>query len=146
MNTIENKCALLAQTPQSRWFDLRFKAFVSMVNGLDTPCIDIASIFPIAPMIKMVGYCFKYEGKYYFLIAFKEGIVYECFNVETLSFHKDYSNIVSSNIILSSDDDSDRLHFLPILMSRSNIEYGTLKTKIETIFATAVHRDGARKL
>lgn len=146
MNTIEIKCAILAQTPQSRWFDLRFKSFVALVNGLNVALLDINSIFPIARQCNIIGYCFNYEEKYYFLMAFKNGMIYECFNVETINFSSQYSHILSSHIVLSSDDDVNRNTFLPFLLSLSSMSRTDLKVKLDNLFASPLRNTGVNVL
>lgn len=141
---LEKKCAILAQTPQVRWFDLRFKAFVTMINNSDLGMLVLDDLFPIAKAINFVGFCIKVENDYYFLLASKTGMTYECFNVENMDFNSPYDNILSSRIILSSDDDSNRATFLPFLMKGMN--RSELKTKLDNLFSTAEKSSGGSVL
>lgn len=134
----EQKCAILAQTPQSRWFDLRFQTFVNMMNNSGIGMLNISYILPLAQMLNFVGHVFKIENQYYFLLANKQGNVYECFNVEKMDFDN-LPNIIASSVLLSSDDDRDRAAFLPILMMASQIKSkGDLKRILDTQFERAI--------
>lgn len=130
----EKKCAILAHTPQERWFDLRFKAFVTMLKNSDLKSLSIDDLFPLAKQYNFVGFCIKVEHTYYFLLANKIGMTTHCFNLETMDFNKDYDFILSSRIILSSDDDSDRSTFLPHLMMNM-ARRSDLKSKIDILFS-----------
>ena len=81
----ENKCAFLAQTPQTRWFDLRLKAFLSMIKNTNLSIRDLGSLFPIAKQANLIVNCIKVENKYYFLIINQNGQITECFNVGNYS-------------------------------------------------------------
>ena len=130
----ENKCAILAQTPQERWYDLRFKAFAIMIYNSDIKLLDISDLFPgITKLLGLIVACIKVENKYYFWITIRTGTTTQCFNVETIDF-VDNPNILSSGIILSSDDDSDRKTFMPILMLK-NMTKPALKTKLDVLFS-----------
>ncbi len=128
----ENKCAFLAQTPQTRWFDLRLKAFLSMIKNTNLSIRDLGSLFPIAKQANLIVNCIKVENKYYFLIINQNGQITECFNVETINFVENLF-ILSSSIILSSDDDSDRTTFMPLLMMK-NMTKSDLKIKLDMLF------------
>lgn len=128
----ENKCAFLAQTPQTRWFDLRLKAFLSMIKNTNLSIRDLSSLFPIAKLANLIVNCIKVENKYYFLIINQNGQITECFNVETINFVENLF-ILSSSIILSSDDDSDRTTFMPLLMMK-NMTKSDLKIKLDMLF------------
>lgn len=131
----EYKCAILAQAPQERWFDLRFKAFVIMIKNSDLRTLDFSYMFPTAKQFNINGFCIKVENNYYFLIAYQIGTILEFFNVETVNF-VDNPYILSSRIILSSDDDSDRKTFLPSLMLKNMTNTKTeLKTKLDVLFS-----------
>lgn len=129
----ENKCAVLAQTPQERWFDLRFKALVTMIKNSDLRTLNLDVIFPNAKQCNFIGFCIKVENNYYFLLAYRIGTITEFFNVETVNFVVN-PYILSSGIILSSDDDSDRKTFLPFLMLK-NMTKPELKTKLDVLFS-----------
>lgn len=133
VSEFENKCAFLAQTPQERWFDLRFKAFVTMIRNSDLKTLDLHVLFPTAKQFNINGFCIKVESKYYFVLAYQTGTITEFFNVETINF-VDNPYILSSGIILSSDDDSDRKTFMPILMLK-NMTKPVLKTKLDVLFS-----------
>lgn len=130
----ENKCAILAQTPQERWFDLRFKAFAIMTHNSDIRLRDISDLFPVVTkLLGLIVACIKVENKYYFWITIRTGTTTECFNVETINF-VDNPYILSSHIILSSDDDSDRKTFMPLVML-NNMTKPELKIKLDILFS-----------
>ena len=92
-------------------------------------------MFPTAKQFNINGFCIKVENNYYFLIAYQIGTILEFFNVETVNF-VDNPYILSSRIILSSDDDSDRKTFLPSLMLKNMTNTKTeLKTKLDVLFS-----------
>lgn len=109
MNTLEQKCAILAQTPQSRWFDLRFKPIIQLLNNMMSSgeIKGMANVpSPVFNMLNIHVMAFKYSGKYYVLFIDKKDNVYDCFHLETLdSRYEQFSNTLAGNIILSSDDD-----------------------------------------
>lgn len=115
MNTLEEKCALLAQTPQSRWFDLRFKPTVMMLlNMNETGVISLKEMH--APMFALLNYnihVFKYDGEFYFLFIEQKGNVYECFHLERTN--SSWSHMLSSHIVISSDDDKHQETYVPSL-------------------------------
>ncbi len=115
-----------------------------MINNSDLEMLEIGCLFPIAKEISFVGLCIKVENVYYFLLANKTGMTYECFNVETLDFDSPYNYVLSSRIILSSDDDSDRATFLPFLIMK--MTRSELKTKLDILFSTAKKSFGGRVL
>lgn len=130
----EQKCSIMASTPQPRWFDLRLRALETMLNNALVPRLDITHLFPSAQYNGFFGYVFKLDGQYYFWLYYKQGNVIECFNIEVISFSMT-DNILSSGIILSSDDDSDRRTFLPLLMSHSGFSTrSSLKMKLDLFF------------
>jgi len=129
----ENKCAILAQTPQERWFDLRLKAFVTMIQNFDFRILNIADLFPVAKVLNLGVYCIKVENRYYFFIPNRTGETTNFFNVEFMDFSNPYDYILSSHIILSSDDDSNRVTFLPSLMMK--MTRSELKTKLDVLFS-----------
>lgn len=131
-NEFEQKCSLLARTPQTRWFDLRFKAFATMI---DNASITVKSIklLGIPTIFGFDGFIFKIENQYFFFLFYAKGTTVECFNVETPSFA--YSSILASSIILSSDDDSDRKTFLPLLLAATPYSSPSkLKQRLDEIF------------
>ena len=133
----EQKCSIMASTPQARWFDLRFRALETMLNNAQVPRLDIAYVFPTAKMIGFSGNIFKLSGQYYFLLYAKQGNVIECFNIEVVDFAS-LDNILASGIILSSDDSSDRQTFLPILMTIAGYKTrSSLKMKLDLLFQSA---------
>ena len=67
---LERRCAILTQTPQIRWFDLRFNAFITMINNSDLGMLVLDYLFPIAKIANFVGFCIKVEDEYYFLLAY----------------------------------------------------------------------------
>lgn len=109
MNTLEQKCHALAYTPQSKWFDCRFKPFVQLLNNMmnNGEIRGIATIpNHVFNTLHIQVMSFKYSGQYYLLFINQVGNVYECFHVETPDpNYMTYSNIIKGNIILSSDDD-----------------------------------------
>lgn len=130
---IEQKCNLLAQTPQSRWFDLRYMAYFNMIRNSDLKMVNLSSILPNAEMANFVGFCTKVEGSYYFFLSYKRNNTFEFFNVETMSFDDGLDFILSSRILLSSDDDVvSRQTFLPALMS--NMTKAEFKTRLDRLF------------
>lgn len=135
----ERKCAILAQTPESRWFELRFRALETLLNNERVPRVDINYLFPGCQFYNFVGYVFKIESKIYFFLVYKDGNVIECFNLETMDtpLLNSLSNTISSHIILSSDDGASRKTFLPLLMMLSHKEKAELKTQINRLFANA---------
>ena len=133
---LERKCAILAQTPQIRWFELRFKAFITMINNSEHKALNIDHIYPSAKLINFTGFCIKVENVYYFLFAYKHGVIYECFNVEALDLNSQYDNFILSHIILSSDDDPGRASFLRCLMSMTPMNKRELKSTLDNLFLT----------
>ena len=135
----EQKCALLANQPQVRWFDLRFKAFLTMMNNAEVDMLDLSHIFPTAKLQNVAGFVFKIEDAYYFLVTFKQGNVYEFFNVETIEFGV-LNNILATKILLSSDDSQDRLTVIPLLMHFNGFKTRSeLKEHIGSLFNIATH-------
>ncbi len=109
MNLLEQKCNALAYTPQSKWFDLRFKPFIQLLNNMMSKG-EIKGIVTIPNhvfnMLHIQVMSFKYSEQYYLLFINQVGNVYESFHVETPdSNYMTYSNTVKGEIILSSDDD-----------------------------------------
>lgn len=135
----EQKCALLANQPQVRWFDLRFKAFLTMMNNAEVDMLDLSHIFPTAKMQNVAGFVFKIEDAYYFLVTLKQGIVYEFFNVETIEFGT-LNNVLATKILLSSDDSQDRFTVIPLLMHLNGFKTRSeLKERIDSLFNIAIH-------
>lgn len=133
----EQKCALLASQPEARWFDLRFKAFVTMINNANLNMLDLSYIFPTARLQNLAGCIFQIEGTYYFLIMMKQGNVYEFFNVETVEFGT-LDHILASRILLSSDDSQDRVTVIPLLMHANGFNTrSSLKERIDYQFNRA---------
>ena len=133
----ERKCALLANQPEARWFDLRFKAFVTMINNAGFDMLDLHYIFPTAQLQNLAGCIFKIEDTYYFLIMMKQGNVYEFFNVETIEFGT-LNHTLASSIILSSDDSPNRLTVIPLLMHSNGFNTrSALKERIDNLFIRA---------
>lgn len=130
----EQKCFFLSQTPQTRWFDLRFKAFATMMNNARIGALDISYVFPMAKLKNIGGYVYKIESNYYFLLFYKVGITYEFFNVETMDFDVRFDHVASSNVLLSSDDSSTVYTLLPPLMA-NGMTRSQLKSKLDNIFA-----------
>lgn len=130
----EQKCSIMASTPQTRWFELRMRSLETMLNNNRIPRLDISHIFPIAPMVGFVGNIFKIENQYYFFLVIKEGNTIQCFNLETMDFSR-LDNILASTIVLSSDDDADRRTFLPVLMTFCGLKTRSeLKIKLDSLF------------
>lgn len=134
----EHKCSIMASTPQSRWFELRMRALETMLNNNRIPRLDISYVFAVAPMIGFVGNVFKIEDQYYFFLAAKEGNTIQCFNVETMDFSR-LNNILASSIVLGSDDDADRITFLPLLMTFGGLKTRSeLKARLDSLFKRAI--------
>lgn len=130
---LEQKCYLLAQTPQSRWFDLRYMAFFTMIQNSNLKMVNLTSILPDAARANFVGFCTKVESQYYFFLSYKINGNFEFFNVETMDFNNGLDFILSSRIVLSSDDDpTSRQTFLAALMS--NMTKAEFKTKLDRLF------------
>lgn len=135
----EQKCALLANQPQVRWFDLRFKAFLTMMNNAEIDMLDLTHIFPTARLQNFAGLVFKIEAAYYFFVPLKQGNVYKFFNVETIEFGT-LNNILATKILLSSDDSQDRLTVIPLLMHIGGFKTRSeLKERIDSLFNIAIH-------
>jgi hypothetical protein len=115
MNTLEEKCALLAQTPQSRWYDLRFKPMALMLINMTSDGIispkELNS--PMFALMNMNIHVFKYDGEFYFLFVEQKGTVTECFHLERTNSL--ISHMISSHIVLSSDDDKHQETYVPTL-------------------------------
>ena len=69
MNKLEEKCALLARTPQVRWYDLRYKPTIQMLlNMNEEGTISLRQMnVPVFQMMNIIVYAFKYDGEFYFL-------------------------------------------------------------------------------
>lgn len=119
MNILEQKCEILKQTPQSRWFELRYKAVVMQLQNMAVKALPINAIFPLAGTLNMQGYFFQYDNEFYFLFVAKQGVVIDCFHLERTN--SNYPNILSSHIVLSSDDDPNEQTFLPLFCTVSGI-------------------------
>lgn len=119
MNTLENKCAILAQTPQSRWYDLRFKPLIQLLNNMMNNGEIKGTVNIPNHVFNMLGisiYAFKYSDKYYLLFVDQKANVYNCFHLETPDVkYSQYSSILAGNIILSSDDDPKQEVYLGTL-------------------------------
>lgn len=119
MNIIEQKCEILKQTPQVRWFDLRLKAILMLFEEMGMTELNIATIFPMAERFNIEGCFFYYDNEFYFLLAEKIGNTVECFHLERTN--SSYGYMLSSHIVLSSDDDPRQETFLPSLCLISKI-------------------------
>ena len=115
MNTLEKKCAILGQTPQAQWFELRFKPTVMLLlNMNDSGEISLKEMHaPMFELMNIYTHVFKYDGEFYFLFIGKRGNVYECFHLEKAN--SSWSNILSSQIVISSDDDKHQETYVPSL-------------------------------
>ena len=111
MNTLETKCEILKQTPQTRWFDLRYKAIFMQLQNMGLGGLPIEAILPGASMANLLGYIFEYDNEYYFLFIYKVGGTIECFHLERTNSH--YGGLLTSHIVLSSDDDPQEDTWLP---------------------------------
>lgn len=118
MNTLEEKCALLAQTPQSRWYDLRFKPTVMMLlNMNETGEISLREMHaPVFERMNIHIHVFKYDGEFYFLFIEhkQEENIYECFHLERTNSSWGI-DLVTSHIVISSDDDKHQETYVPSL-------------------------------
>lgn len=61
MNKLEEKCALLARTPQVRWYDLRYKPTIQMLlNMNEEGTISLRQMnVPVFQMMNIIVYAFK---------------------------------------------------------------------------------------
>jgi hypothetical protein len=105
-----------------------------MITNSDLTMLDLGANLPITKLLNLILYCIKVENKYYFFLAMRIGTTTECFNVETIDFGSPYDYILSSHIILSSDDDSDRKTFMPLIIPNSMTK-SELKTKLDLLFS-----------
>lgn len=119
MNILEQKCNILKNTPQSRWFDLRYKAIFMQIRNMSVNAQSINAVFPLAGVLNFQGFFFQYDNEYYFLLICKIGNTIECFHLERTN--SNYQDILSSHIVLSSDDDPKEQTFLPLLCVASSI-------------------------
>ena len=72
MNTLEQKCAVLANTPQSLWFDMRYKALAQLLMNMEDDGLITLKELPPIPQLSLYGLnftigVFKYDGEYYFI-------------------------------------------------------------------------------
>ena len=119
MNVLEQKCNILKQTPQSRWFELRYKAVIMQLQNMAVKALPINVVFPLAGNINMQGDFFLYDSEFYFLFVAKQGDVIDCFHLERSN--SKYQNMLTAHIVLSSDDDPNEQSFLPMLCALSGI-------------------------
>ena len=113
MNILEQKCNILKQTPQSRWFDLRYKAIILQLQNMAVKAL------PLAGNLNMQGYFFQYDSEFYFLFVAKQGNIIDCFHLERSN--SKYQNMITAHIVLSSDDDPNEQTFLPMFCAISGI-------------------------
>lgn len=133
MNTLETKCEILKQTPQTRWFDLRYKAIFMQLQNMGLGGLPIEAILPGASMANLLGYIFEYDNEYYFLFICKVGGTIECFHLERTNSH--YGGLLTSHIVLSSDDDPHEDTWLPQLCLAHRIpNTTTLMSKCKAAF------------
>ncbi len=127
MNQLEEKCYLLAKSPQVRWYDLRFKPTVQLLSNMETDnTISMRQLdLPLFKMMNLIIYVFKYDGEFYFLIINQVGRVTEFYHLERTN--SSYGNILSSHIVISSDDDPHQQTYVPIIAmnmgSKSNSDF-----------------------
>lgn len=119
MNVLEHKCQILKQTPQERWFELRYKAVCMLLQNMGVKALPLSIIFPLSSTVNMQGYFFQHDGEYYFLFVAKQGNVIDCFHLERTN--SQFSGMLSSHIVLSSDDDAQESTFLPMFCVLSGI-------------------------
>ena len=114
MNKLEEKCALLSRTSQARWFDLRYKPMVQLLlNMNEEGFISLKQMsFPVLQMMNIHTYAFKYDGEIYFLFVNQVGNTTECFHLERTN--SNFDHMLSSHLILSSDDDPNEKMWLPL--------------------------------
>lgn len=119
MNILEQKCNILKQTPQSRWFDLRYKAVIMQLQNMAVKALPLNVIFPLAGNLNMQGHFFQYDSEFYFLFVAKQGNVIDCFHLERSN--SEFQNMLTAHIVLSSDDNPNEQSFLPMFCAVSGI-------------------------
>ncbi len=113
MNKLEEKCALLARTPQVRWYDLRYKATIQMLlNMNEEGTISLRQMnVPVFQMMNIIVYAFKYDGEFYFLFINQIGTTTEFFHLERTNSQISWA--LSGHMIISSDDDPNQEMYIP---------------------------------
>ena len=118
MNTLEQKCAVLANTPQSLWFDMRYKALAQLLMNMEDDGLITLIELPPIPQLALYGLnftigVFKYDGEYYFIINSLKGTILDNFHFERTN--SKYPSMLTSHIVLSSDDDPKQPTYLPMI-------------------------------
>ena len=127
MNKLEEKCSLLAKTPQARWYDLRFKPTIQLLMNMNEDGIISLRQFdvPLFKMLNIIIYAFKYDGEFYFLFINQIGKVTEFYHLERTNSL--YDHMLSSHIVISSDDDPHQETYIPTVAMamgfKSNSEF-----------------------
>ena len=115
MNKLEEKCALLARTPQVRWYDLRYKPTIQMLlNMNEEGTISLRQMnVPVFQLMNIIVYTFKYDGEFYFLFINQIGTKTEFFRLERTN--SQISWVLSGHMIISSDDDPKQEMYIPFV-------------------------------
>lgn len=126
MNSLESKCVVMSQTPQTKWFDYRFKPLLQLLFNMQEKGEIRMKEFsvPVFQMMNIHTIAFKFDGEYYVLLYSQVGKVYDFFHLERTN--STYSNILSSHIVLSSDNDPNEQTFLPMMALGMGIQSNTI--------------------
>ena len=117
MNELEKKCLALQAIPESNWF-ARYKGFAMILDEYMSSgkieCVPFQH--PIGSIMGAKIAVLRFAGEYYILFSFpnaNNSNILECFSLEKLNTTLP-DNILSSDIVLGSDESPERVHFLPM--------------------------------